>query len=97
MWATSAQPGTRWRTSPPEDADPLWVEDGFEAVRIAVMLRSNVFAAARARTMNGQPSPAEVYNVVNAAVAEHLAKECLRLPTFSACVAAATAGHTDNA
>ena len=82
---------------PPEDAKPLWVEDGFEGVRVAVMLRTNVFSAARARTMNGQPSPAEVYQVVNTAVAQHLATKGLHLPTFSACVAAAAAGHTDNA
>ena len=28
---------------PPEDAKPLWVEDGFEGMHVAVTLRTNVF------------------------------------------------------
>ena len=82
---------------PPADAKPLWVEDGLEGVHVAVMLRSNVFSAARARTMKTTPRPAEVYEVANSAVAQHLATKGLHLPTFSACVAAATAGRTDSA
>eukprot|EP00974_Lingulodinium_polyedra_P003813 358362-Lingulodinium_polyedra.AAC.1 len=54
------------------------------------MLRSNAFAGSRSRTMKSQASPDEVYNVVNIAVAQHLAKEGLQFPTFSACVAAFT-------
>ena len=45
--------------------------------------------------MNGQPSPAEVYQVANTVVAQHLATKGLHLPTFSACVAVATAGDAD--
>ena len=82
---------------PPEDAGPLWVDGcsqlggaGSERVHIAVMLRSNVFASNRSRTMKGRAGPAEVYNVANTAVAQHLAKEGLQLPTFSECVAAFT-------
>ena len=47
--------------------------------------------------MNTTPSPAEVYNVANIAVAQHLATKGLHLPTFSACVADATAGRSDSA
>ena len=69
-------------------AGRLWVEEGSERMRIAVLLRSNAFAGSRSRTMKVQASPAEVYNVVNTALAQHLAEEGLQLPTFSACVAA---------
>ena len=54
------------------------------------MLRSNVFAGSRSRNLQGRASPREVYNVANVAVAQHLAKEGLQLPTFSEFVAAFT-------
>ena len=50
-------------------------------MHIAVMLRSNVFAGCRSRTTQGRAGPVEVYNVANTAVAQHLAKEGLQLPT----------------
>ena len=59
-------------------------------MHIAVMLRSNVFVGSRSRTTQGRAGPVEVYNVANIAVAQHLAKEGLQLPTFSECVAAFT-------
>ena len=82
---------------PPADAQPLWVEDGFEGVQVAVMLRTDLFSGASVHAMNTTPSPAEVYNVANIVVAQHLATKGLHLPTFSACVAAATAGRRDSA
>ena len=82
---------------PPADAQPLWVEDGFEGVQVAVMLRTNVFSAARAHMTKTTPSPAEVYEVANGVVAHHFATKGVHLPTFSACVAAATAGRADSA
>ena len=79
--------GPLWVDGWTEDAGPMW---GYERVHIAVMLRTNVFAGGRARRMKGRAAPAEVYNVVNIAVAQHLAKEGLQFPTFSECVAAFT-------
>ena len=75
---------------PPAGAGPLWAEEDSERVHIAVMLRSNALPGSRSRTVKGQASPAEVYDVVNTAVVQHLAKEGLQLPTFSARVAALT-------
>ena len=80
---------------PRKDAGPLWREKHKrrgtdKRVHIAVMLRSNVFAGCRSRTTKGRAGPVEVYNVANTAVAQHLAKEGLQLPTFSECVAAFT-------
>jgi hypothetical protein len=80
---------------PRKDAGPLWREKHkrrgkVRLVHIAVMLRSNVFAGCRSRTTQGRAGPVEVYNVANTAVAQHLAKEGLQLPTFSECVAAFT-------
>ena len=82
---------------PPADAQPLWVEDGFEGVQVAVMLRTDIVSGARAHAMKTTPSPTEVYEVANSVVAQHLATKGLHLPAFSACVAAATAGRRDSA
>ena len=81
--------------SPRKYAGPLWREKHKrrgtdKRVHIAVMLRSNVFAGCRSRTAQGRAGPVEVYNVATTAVAQHLAKEGLQLPTFSECVAAFT-------
>ena len=74
---------------PPEQAEPLHRSgDSEESVHIAVMLRSAVFAEARARCGSSRASPAEVYDAVNDIVAKNLATRPLRLPTFPECCAA---------
>ncbi len=75
----------------PEDAEPLYHEESDAekgGVHIALMHRSNFFAASRARASTSRASPEEVYNVVNAVVAQHLAEEALQLPTFEDCLTA---------
>ena len=76
---------------PTEGAGPLFHATPAatnEGVHVTVMLRSNVFPSARARTSFGKASPEEVYDAVNALVAQHLAEEGLELPAFEACLAA---------
>ena len=76
---------------PTEGAGPLFHTTPAatnEGVHVTVMLRSNVFPSARARTSFGKASPEEVYDAVNALVAQHLAEEGLELPAFEACLAA---------
>ena len=74
---------------PPEQAEPLHRSVGSkEGVHITVMIRSAVFAEARARSSGTRASPAEVYDEVNDIVAKNLAAAPLRLPTFQECVAA---------
>ena len=74
---------------PPRQAEPLHrSSDSDEGVHIAVMLRSAVFAEARARCSSSRASPAEVYDVVNDIVARNLATKKLRLPSFPECCAA---------
>ena len=59
---------------PPREAEPLHrSSDSDEGVHIAVMLRSAVFAEARARCSSSRASPAEVYDVVNDIVSRNLA------------------------
>ena len=67
---------------PPKQAEPLHrSSDSDEGVHIAVMLRSAVFAEARARCSSSRASPAEVYDVVNDIVARNLATKKLCLTT----------------
>ena len=74
---------------PPRQAEPLHRRsDSDEGVHIAVMLRTAVFAEARARCSLSRASPAEVYDAVNDIVAKNLATRPLRLPTFQECCAA---------
>ena len=74
---------------PPEQAEPLHrSSDSEEGVHIAAMLRSAVFAEARARCSSSRASPAEVYDVVNDIVARNLATKKLRHPSFPECCAA---------
>ena len=49
------------------DAQPLWVEDGFEGVQVAVLLRTDLFSGARVHAMKPpEPPPyAEVYGVAH--------------------------------
>ena len=59
-------------------------EDGpGEPIRITVMLRSDVFRLARARTRNAKPGPRELFRLVNGATAKHLAEEVFQLPTLA--------------
>ena len=54
--------------------------EGCEQVQIAVMLRTDVFRNARARKINCTPGPGELYRVVNAETAKHLAETPLYMP-----------------
>ncbi len=76
---------------PPEDAEPLYHEESDaekEGVHITATLRGNFFTASRARTSTSRASPEEVYNVVNAVVAQHLAEKALQPPTVEDCLLA---------
>ena len=68
-------------------AEPLFRRgDGGTGVHVTVMIRSDVFAEARARSSSSLASPVEVYRAVNAVVANNLATRPLRLPTFTECL-----------
>ena len=58
-----------------------------ERVGIAVMLRSDVFRDARARRKDAVPGPKELFRVVNAVTARHLAEVPLYLPDIAAVLA----------
>ena len=67
-----------------QDAEADSASDG--GLQIAVMLRSDVFRHARARQLQGKPSPVDMYDIVNEVVAEHLATQPMILPDFAAVV-----------
>ena len=71
------------------DSRDLYKGPDGRSYEIALMLRSDVFAASRARKMKGKPTPTEAYDLINAVVAQHIAKEPLILPTFAAVVGGA--------
>ena len=52
-----------------------------EQVQIAVLLRTDVFRAARARAINATPGPAELFEIVKSATARHLAEHHYSSPT----------------
>ena len=58
-----------------------------EQVQIAVMLRTDVFRAARARKINSTPGPAELFRIVNTETAKHLAEQPFYLPDLAAVIA----------
>jgi hypothetical protein len=58
-----------------------------EQVQIAVMLRSDVFRAARARRINATPGPVELFRIVNTETAKHLAEQPFHLPDLAAVIA----------
>ena len=58
-----------------------------EPLLVAVMLRSDVFAAMQARCGETRPAPVDVFTAVSAAVAEHIRARPLRLPTLAQCSA----------
>ena len=64
---------------------------GEEQVQIAVMLRTDVFRAARTRTLNATPGPAELFHIVNEQTAKHVSQEPFRLPGLDAVLAEAPA------
>ena len=53
---------------------------GADQVQICVMLRTDVFRAARARKLNSTPGPAELFEIVNLETAHHLAEVAFPLP-----------------
>ena len=55
-----------------------------EQVQIAIMLRSDVFRVARARKINATPGPKELFTIVNAETAKHLAEQPFYLPDLAA-------------
>ena len=58
-----------------------------EQVKIAVMLRSDVFRGARARKINAVPGPGELFRIVNNETARHLAEQPFHLPDLAAVIA----------
>ena len=58
-----------------------------EQVQIAIMLRTDVFRAARARKIDSTPGPVELYHVVNDVVAQNLADALFCLPDLEAVLA----------
>ena len=57
--------------------------DPMQGVKIAVMIRSDVFSQSRARRMSGKPTPTDVFDIVNNVIAQHLASEPITLPSFT--------------
>jgi hypothetical protein len=72
--------------------------EGFEvegrSVKITAMMRTSLFGAGYGRTIKTPPSPKLVYAAVNPVVAQHLKDNCLKLPSFEACLAAEEAINT---
>ena len=58
-----------------------------EQVQITVMLRTDVFRAARARRINATPGPTELFRIVNNETARHLAEQPFHLPDLTAVIA----------
>ena len=74
---------------PPEQAEPLHRSgDSEEGVHIAVMIRSAVFAEARARCGSSRASPEVIYDAADDIVAKNRATRLVRLPTLPGCCAA---------
>lgn len=76
-------------------AAPLYQPEGrlkqdSKGLLVTVMFRSDVFRHARSRQMKLPPSPADVFQVVNAIVAEQLANYPLRVPRWEEVVALGT-------
>ena len=53
-------------------------------LHVAVVLRCDVFRHSRARKLTGKPTLVDIYDLVNDAVAEHLATQPLTIPDFAA-------------
>ena len=65
-----------------------------EQVQIAVMLRSDVFRAARARRINATPGLGELFHIVNSETAKHLAEQPFHLPDLAAVIAESPAARS---
>ena len=70
-----------------KDVGQLYVDGGKPGFQITVMIRSDFFRHARARKLEGKPTPIGLYDTVNEIVARHLSLEPLKMPTFAKCVA----------
>ena len=69
------------------EAEPLFREKAADpGIHITVMVRTDVFGAARARGSSGTPCPVDVYHVVNGLVAQRLARRPWRMPTLAECI-----------
>jgi len=62
---------------------------GTRSAQIAIMLRTDVFRGARARSIDSTPGPAELYYIVNEETAKHLAEQPFKLPDLAAVAAEA--------
>ena len=71
------------------DSCDLYIGHDGRSYEIALMLRSDVFAASRARKTKGKPTPTDAYDLINAVVARHIAEKPLILPHFAAVVGGA--------
>ena len=58
-----------------------------EQVQIAVMLRTDVYRLGRARKINAIPGKTELFRIVNAETAKHLAEKPFPLPDLAAVLA----------
>ena len=65
----------------------LTANDGVP-LKVAIMLRTSLFAYCRARKMSAMPTPRIVYDRANAVVAKHLRDSKLVLPSYQECLAA---------
>lgn len=72
-----------------EDSRDLYKGPDGRKYEVALMLRSDVFAASRARKMTGKPTPTDAFDLINAVVAQHIAQNPLILPSFAAVVGGA--------
>ncbi len=61
----------------------------YHRVQIAIMARSDVFRAVRARKINSTPGPKELFDLVNTVVASQLAEKPLPMPSLTAILAEA--------
>ena len=70
-----------------DDAAGCYMRKESEPVEIAVMLRSDLFREGRARSKNSTPGPKELYDIVNAETAKHLAEVPIYLPDLAQVIA----------
>ena len=66
-----------------EPASAECLGSGEQAVEITIMFRSDVFRHGQARKMKCEPTPVDMYHVVNKVVASHLSSDHMVLPEFA--------------
>ena len=66
-----------------DDAAGCYRRKESEPVQIAVMLRSDLLREGRGRKINSTPGPKELYEIVNAETAKHLAEVPIYLPDLA--------------